>query len=202
MHERWAPPLRTWRSHARHDTPHAQWIFFAIGLCYGSNTYFHAAKVYIESYHIVPKVGMTTCGCLGWERAVPETPGGEEQRRELAGHRANHSTAQHRAGMHACSWGAQRAIAAEAWSARAASLGRTALGTLPNAVQAAAHACTPGCQHAANMATRPFCSLQGHCRMVVQAMAWCFFMAWTLFPVLFILGPEVGAESGRGACMQ
>lgn len=32
-----------------------QWIFFLFGMLYGFNTYFHAAKVYIESYHTVPK---------------------------------------------------------------------------------------------------------------------------------------------------
>nr|AHH02100.1 BsChR2 [synthetic construct] len=32
-----------------------KWIFFCLGLVYGCNTYFHAAKVYIEGYHTVPK---------------------------------------------------------------------------------------------------------------------------------------------------
>nr|AHH02141.1 protein 116 [synthetic construct] len=30
-------------------------LFFCLGLLYASNTFFHAAKIYIESYHIVPK---------------------------------------------------------------------------------------------------------------------------------------------------
>nr|AHH02139.1 CnChR2 [synthetic construct] len=62
-----------------------KWVFFVLGLLYGSNTYFHAAKVYIESYHTVPK---------------------------------------------------------------------------------------------------------GHCRLIVRLMAYCFYVAWTMYPILFILGPE------------
>nr|AER58218.2 channelopsin 2 [Chlamydomonas raudensis] len=62
-----------------------KWIFFAIGLLYGSNTYFHSAKVYIEAYHTVPK---------------------------------------------------------------------------------------------------------GRCRVIVRLMAYCFYLAWTMFPILFALGPE------------
>nr|AHH02125.1 HdChR [synthetic construct] len=64
---------------------YVKWIFFILGLCYGVNTYFHAAKVYIESYHIVPK---------------------------------------------------------------------------------------------------------GVCRVCVRVMAWCFFGAWTCYPLLFVFGPE------------
>lgn len=30
-------------------------LFFVIGCCYGANTFFNAAKIYIESYHIVPE---------------------------------------------------------------------------------------------------------------------------------------------------
>ncbi|GFH21497.1 putative channel rhodopsin, partial [Haematococcus lacustris] len=72
-----------------------KWIFYCLGLCYGSNTYFHAAKVYIEGYHTVPK---------------------------------------------------------------------------------------------------------GHCRNVVRLMAWCFYMAWTMFPILFLVGPEgLGKLSGYGS---
>nr|AHH02146.1 protein 119 [synthetic construct] len=30
-------------------------FFFVLGLIYGANTFFHAAKVYVESYHMVPR---------------------------------------------------------------------------------------------------------------------------------------------------
>jgi hypothetical protein len=30
-------------------------VFFVLGCCYGSNTFFHAAKIYVEAYHMVPK---------------------------------------------------------------------------------------------------------------------------------------------------
>jgi ABC-type amino acid transport system permease subunit len=30
-------------------------IFFAVGLCYGANTFYNAARVYVESFHMVPK---------------------------------------------------------------------------------------------------------------------------------------------------
>jgi bacteriorhodopsin len=33
----------------------AKAIFFCVGLCYGCNTFYNAARVYIESYHTVPK---------------------------------------------------------------------------------------------------------------------------------------------------
>lgn len=32
-----------------------QIVFFVLGCCYGSNTFFHAAKIYVEAYHMVPK---------------------------------------------------------------------------------------------------------------------------------------------------
>lgn len=31
---------------------------------------------------------------------------------------------------------------------------------------------------------------KGHCRVVVRLMAYSFFTAWTMYPVLFVLGPE------------
>lgn len=31
---------------------------------------------------------------------------------------------------------------------------------------------------------------KGHCRLVVRLMAYSFFSAWTMYPVLFVLGPE------------
>lgn len=31
---------------------------------------------------------------------------------------------------------------------------------------------------------------KGHCRNVVRLMAWCFYAAWTMFPLLFVFGPE------------
>jgi bacteriorhodopsin len=30
-------------------------IFFTVGLCYGANTFYNASRVYIESFHMVPK---------------------------------------------------------------------------------------------------------------------------------------------------
>jgi hypothetical protein len=33
----------------------AKVILFCVGLCYGCNTFYNAARVYIESYHTVPK---------------------------------------------------------------------------------------------------------------------------------------------------
>lgn len=33
----------------------AKAIFFCVGLCYGCNTFYNAARVYIEAYHTVPK---------------------------------------------------------------------------------------------------------------------------------------------------
>ncbi len=31
---------------------------------------------------------------------------------------------------------------------------------------------------------------KGQCRIIVQLMAYCFFTAWTMYPLLFVLGPE------------
>ena len=31
---------------------------------------------------------------------------------------------------------------------------------------------------------------KGHCRLVVRVMALFFFAAWTMYPLLFALGPE------------
>jgi len=74
-----------WGVTAAMTVGYLKWIFFALGLLYGSNTYFHAAKVYMEGYHTVPK---------------------------------------------------------------------------------------------------------GYCRTIVRLMAYCFYAAWTMFPILFLLGPE------------
>ncbi|GAX82612.1 hypothetical protein CEUSTIGMA_g10038.t1 [Chlamydomonas eustigma] len=44
-----------WGVSAALTTGYLKWIFFLFGMLYGFNTYFHSAKVYIESYHTVPK---------------------------------------------------------------------------------------------------------------------------------------------------
>ncbi len=30
---------------------------------------------------------------------------------------------------------------------------------------------------------------KGICRHLVRGMAWCFYTAWTMFPLLFVFGP-------------
>ncbi|GFR44466.1 hypothetical protein Agub_g5727 [Astrephomene gubernaculifera] len=44
-----------WGATAAMSTGYVRAIFFVLGCMYGANTFFHAAKVYIESYHTVPK---------------------------------------------------------------------------------------------------------------------------------------------------
>nr|ABZ90902.1 channelrhodopsin-2 [Volvox carteri f. nagariensis]ABZ90903.1 channelrhodopsin-2 [Volvox carteri f. nagariensis] len=44
-----------WGATAAMSTGYIKVIFFLLGCMYGANTFFHAAKVYIESYHTVPK---------------------------------------------------------------------------------------------------------------------------------------------------
>ena len=31
---------------------------------------------------------------------------------------------------------------------------------------------------------------EGRCRKLVVYMAWCYFISWTMFPALFLAGPE------------
>nr|AER29834.1 ChR2-EYFP-betaNphR [synthetic construct] len=44
-----------WGATSAMATGYVKVIFFCLGLCYGANTFFHAAKAYIEGYHTVPK---------------------------------------------------------------------------------------------------------------------------------------------------
>nr|AHH02107.1 CoChR [synthetic construct] len=44
-----------WGATSAMSTGYVKVIFFVLGCIYGANTFFHAAKVYIESYHVVPK---------------------------------------------------------------------------------------------------------------------------------------------------
>lgn len=44
-----------WGVSAANATGAAKVIFFCVGLCYGCNTFYNAARVYIEAYHTVPK---------------------------------------------------------------------------------------------------------------------------------------------------
>ncbi|GIL89020.1 hypothetical protein Vretifemale_16924 [Volvox reticuliferus] len=44
-----------WGATSAMSSGYVKVIFFLLGLLYGANTFFHAAKVYIESYHTVPK---------------------------------------------------------------------------------------------------------------------------------------------------
>nr|AHH02134.1 protein 124 [synthetic construct] len=44
-----------WGTTAAMSTGYVKVIFFLMGVIYGANTFFHAAKVYIEAYHTVPK---------------------------------------------------------------------------------------------------------------------------------------------------
>ncbi len=43
---------------------------------------------------------------------------------------------------------------------------------------------------------------KGVCRNLVRAMAWSFFSAWTMFPLLFVFGPEgLGIISRSGSAI-
>ena len=44
-----------WGVSAANATGAAKAIFFCVGLIYGSNTFYNAARVYIEAFHTVPK---------------------------------------------------------------------------------------------------------------------------------------------------
>ncbi|GLI59719.1 hypothetical protein VaNZ11_001663 [Volvox africanus] len=44
-----------WGATSAMSSGYVKVIFFLLGVLYGANTFFHAAKVYIESYHTVPK---------------------------------------------------------------------------------------------------------------------------------------------------
>lgn len=44
-----------WGVSAANATGAAKALFFCVGLIYGSNTFYNAARVYIEAFHTVPK---------------------------------------------------------------------------------------------------------------------------------------------------
>jgi hypothetical protein len=56
-----------WGSSAANARGAAKALFFIVGCCYGANTFYNAARVYIESYHTVPKgICRTLVMSLAW----------------------------------------------------------------------------------------------------------------------------------------
>jgi hypothetical protein len=137
-----------------------KWIFFCMGLCYGSNTYFHAAKVGGGPV------------CLHLSHCLPVSSNGQQF--QFLRPRCCSELQLEAIGVNAAHVSSPCTSTRTFPRPKGFALDTALQPTCPRQVYVESYHVVP----------------KGVCRNLVRLMAWFFFSAWTMFPLLFMFGPE------------